>query len=61
MNKDEVVSMMLESINKDNREMCEKAGMSSADIESQIQQSQPSLNYILSNLYDKLKEANLIA
>lgn len=61
MEKDEVVYMMLESVNKDNRELCEKAGMSSADIESQIQQSQPSLNYIMSNVYDKLKEANLIA
>lgn len=61
MEKDEVVFMMLQSVNDDNRDLCTKAGMSPADIESQIQQSQPSLQFIMSNVYDKLKEANLIS
>jgi len=34
--------------------------MSDADAESQIQQSQPSLVFILSNVYDKIKEAGVI-
>jgi DNA modification methylase len=60
MIKDEVVNLMLESINKDNRELCKQGGMSESDIELQIQQSQLSLALICSNLYDKLKNAQII-
>lgn len=52
---------MLESINADNRDLCKKAGMSDADAESQIAQSQPSLGFILGNIYDKLNEAGVLA
>lgn len=52
---------MLDSINADNRDLCEKAGMSSSDAEAQIAQSQPSLQFILSNAYDKLNEAKVFA
>ncbi len=61
MTKEEVVDMMLFSINADNRELCKKAGMSDEDTESQISQSQPSLQLILGNMYDMLKEANVIS
>jgi hypothetical protein len=61
MTKDEVVDMMLFSINSDNRNLCKQAGMSDEDAESQIAQSQPSLTMILGNIYDMLKEANVIA
>jgi hypothetical protein len=60
MEKDEVIYMMLQSVNNDNRELGKKSGMSDADVESQIQQSQPSLTFILSNVYEKLKEADLL-
>lgn len=61
MEKDEVIYMMLQSVNNDNRELGKKSGMSDADVESQIQQSQPSLTFILTNIYEKLKEADLLA
>ena len=61
MSKEETIKIMLDSINSDNRELCSKAGMSESDTENQIQQSQPSLVYILGNAYDKLKEADVIA
>jgi basic membrane lipoprotein Med (substrate-binding protein (PBP1-ABC) superfamily) len=61
MSKEDVVNLMLESINADNRELCLKTGMSESDTESQIAQSQPSLQFILSNVYDKLKDANVIS
>lgn len=61
MTKNEALEFMLKSINDDNRELCEKGGMSEADIESQISQSQPSLQLILSNMYDRLKDASIIA
>jgi DNA modification methylase len=61
MIKDEVIKIMLDSVNNDNRGLCKQGGMSDADIESQISQSQPSLMLICSNLYDKLKADGIIA
>jgi hypothetical protein len=61
MNKEDVLKIMLDSINADNRDLCKKAGMSDADAESQIAQSQPSLGFILGNIYDKLNEAGVLA
>lgn len=61
MNKEEVIQLMLESLNADNRDLCAKAGISEADAEAQIQQSQPSLVFMLGNIYEKLKSNNIIA
>jgi hypothetical protein len=61
MNKDEAVNVMLESINTDNRAMGLQAGISAEDMETQISQSQPSLAFMMSNIYDKLKEGGAIA
>ena len=52
---------MLESINADNREMGKNAGISDADMETQIANSQASLTFMMSNIYDKLKESGAIA
>ena len=60
MTKEEVVDMMLFSINTDNRELCKKAGMSESDTESQISQSQPSLHFIIENMYDRMKDGGII-
>jgi len=60
MSKDEVIQLMLDSVNADNRVLCAKAGLSDADAEAQIQQSQASLGFILGNVYDKLKESDLL-
>jgi hypothetical protein len=61
MTKDEAVAIMLESINNDNREMGKQAGFSEADLETQISQSQPSLSFMMANIYDKLKASGVIA
>lgn len=61
MNKEEVIKIMLESVNADNRELSKKAGLKEEDAEAQIAQSQPSLVFILGNVYDKLKTAGVIA
>ena len=61
MIKDEVVNLMIESINEVNRGLCKQGGMSDADAEAQIAQSQPSLGLICSNLYDLLKQKEIIA
>jgi hypothetical protein len=61
MSKEEVIKIMLDSINADNRELSKKAGIKEEDAEAQIAQSQPSLVFILGNVYDKLKSNNIIA
>ena len=61
MNKEETIDLMLESINSDNRDMCKQSGMSDADAEKQITESQQSLVFIVSNMYQKLKESGAIA
>jgi hypothetical protein len=61
MNKDEAIALMLESINTDNRAMGLQAGISAEDMETQIQASQPSLGFMMSNIYDKLKDSGVIA
>jgi hypothetical protein len=60
MEKDKVVSIMLESINSDNRQLCKDMGMSEEDAETQIEQSQLSLGLMLENVYDTLVKNNLI-
>lgn len=61
MTKEEVIDMMLFSINTDNREMGKNAGISDEDMETQIANSQPSLTLMMSNIYDMLKEGGVIA
>ena len=61
MTKDEVLKIMIDSINEDNRQMCQHAGMSDDDTEKQIEQSQPSLVFIFGNIYDKLNQAGVLA
>jgi hypothetical protein len=60
MNKEEVIKMMLESMEQDNREMCERSGMPAEEAEKFMEQSRPSIVYMLNNIYDRMKEANLI-
>jgi hypothetical protein len=52
---------MLESINSDNYSLGIQAGISEEDMKTQIAQSQQSLNFMMSNMYDKLKDAGAIA
>jgi hypothetical protein len=60
MNKEEVVSIMMESINKDNKQLCLDMGMSEEETNKNIEQSQMSLGLIMSNMYDKLVESQVI-
>lgn len=54
------IDLMINSINQDNREICQRGGMSNDDIEKQIEQSQPSLAYMAENFYNKLIENKII-
>jgi hypothetical protein len=61
MTKEQVLDIMMESINADNKAMGVQAGLSEAELNTQIAQSQPSLSFMMSNIYDKLKESGAIA
>lgn len=61
MTEEQVIAFMVDSVNKDNRELCDRAGMSKEEADSSIEQSQPSLNLLMTNLHSRMKESNLIA
>jgi hypothetical protein len=61
MTKEEAVAIMLESINSDNLTLGLQAGLEESSLKSQIEQSQPSLGFMMANIYDKLKEGGAIA
>lgn len=60
MNKEEAISIIIESINSDNKELCLRNGMSEEQADSQIEQSQPSLHYMMENALNKLVDAGLV-
>jgi hypothetical protein len=61
MTKEEAVSIMLDSINSDNLALGIQAGLKEEDLKLQIEQSQQSLNFMMANIYDKLKDSGVIA
>jgi hypothetical protein len=61
MTKDEFVEFILDSINEDNLELCKRANMPEEQIKQSMADSQPSLSMIATNLYDRMKEKNLLA
>ena len=60
MTKDEFVEFILDSINEDNLELCKRANMPEEQIKQSMADSQPSLKLIATNLYDRMKEKNLL-
>ena len=61
MTKDQAIDIMMESINSDNRAMGLQAGLDAQALETQIEQSQASLSFMMSNIYDKLQAGGVIA
>jgi hypothetical protein len=61
MTREEAVAIMVESINADNLALGTQAGLNEAELKAQIEQSQTSLGFLMSNVYDKLKDAGVIA
>jgi hypothetical protein len=60
MTKDEAVQIMMASINGDNLALGLQAGLEESALKAQIDQSQPSLVFMMGNIYDKLQEAKVI-
>lgn len=64
MTKDQVVAVMIEFINNQNRVAAamngQQQGITLADIEKHIEQMQPSLNQLCSGIYDELAKRSII-
>jgi len=60
MSKEEVLKLMLDSINQDNIDMCERASMDRDKIDKSIEDSQPTLKFMVGNLYDRMKAADIL-
>ena len=61
MTKEEALKIMMESINSDNLALGLQSGLEENALRAQIDQSQPSLVFMMGNIYDKLKEGGVIA
>jgi len=60
MNKEEILILMLNSINDDNRDMAERANMDKDQAEQFILDSQPSLQFMVSNMYERMEAAGVL-
>jgi hypothetical protein len=59
MTKEEVIALMMKSMNDDNKDLCLRSGLSESDAEKQINESQPSLQYLIENLHKRMADAGL--
>ena len=60
MNREEVIQLMVDSVQNDNREICKQKGMAEAEVEDSIAKSTQSLNYMMNNIYSKLVDKGII-
>lgn len=60
MTKEQIIEMMMDSINSDNKQFCLDNGMSEEETNKNIENSQMSLGLMMSNIYDKLVDAKII-
>ena len=60
MNKEEIVAMMVESFKNDNTIIALNAGMPQEEIDEKFENSKHSISFMLSNVYDKLAEKDLL-
>lgn len=55
----DIINFMLESFVQDNKDLCERSGMTAEAIDEAMSQSRPSLEYMFKNLYFKMKDEGL--
>jgi hypothetical protein len=58
--KDSVVELMVNVYQNGNTMMCLQAGMSAEETEDKIAQSRPAVQYLMSAIFDKLDENNIL-
>jgi hypothetical protein len=57
MNKEEFVEIMFTSFNDDTLVLCKQSGMTEDQAYAKMSESSPSLLFLLSNCYEKLKQS----
>lgn len=60
MKEQEIIDLMVNSMNEDNRLFSKNMGMSDDQIEKSIADSQNTLRYMMKSIYSKMVNANLI-
>lgn len=60
MNREEVIKLMVDSIENDNRKICKQNGMAEDEVEDSIAKSTQSINYMMNNIYTKLVDKGII-
>jgi hypothetical protein len=58
--RNDVVTIIMDSINEDNRKLCLANGLTEEQADEHIDNAQGSLAMIMYNVYDKLVEAKVI-
>jgi hypothetical protein len=56
----DIINFMIESFVQENRDLCERSGMTPEAIDTAMEQSQGSIEYMFKNLYFKMKAEGLI-
>ena len=60
MKEQEIIDLMINSVNEDNRLFSKKMGMSDDQIEKSIADSQNTIKYMMEKVYSRMVSANLI-
>ena len=58
--RDSIVNLMTRVFQNGNKMMCIQSGMSEEETDLKMQQSLPSITYLMGLIFDKLDENNLI-
>jgi hypothetical protein len=58
--RDSIVNLMTRVFQNGNKMMCVQSGMSEEETEEKMNQSLPSITYLMGLVFDKLDENNLI-
>ena len=61
MKEYDILLFMLDSIKQDNYDMATKAGMTEDQIKESFAQSEPTLGFMVRNLYNRMKEQGIIS
>ena len=61
MNKQEILAVMCSAFDEANRSLCVQNGMDPAEIDENIAKSEMAVTFLLSEVFNKLQEKNIIA
>jgi len=60
MNKQEILAIMHSAFDEANRSLCVQNGMPEAEIDENISKSEMAVTFLLSEVFNKLEEKNII-